>query len=260
MRKCFAVLLLTAVCMLGAPGGRGGGHSGGSRGGFSGGGSFGRGGSFGSGGYRGGYNSGGYNSHGSGYRGGYGQGGYRGGYGYGGYRGGYGYRGYGYGGYGFGLGFGLGLGGFGFGYGGFDYPGYGYGIGYGYDAYPGYSYGNSYAPAYYYEPAPVVTQTLPSRPVVVNQYYSQPYSQPATATSAVRERQDPPPGRDAQGQLQTLIAFPDGSVQIAVAYWTTGNTLHYVTRDKVEKQVALGLIDRAMTDQLNRERHVQFRP
>jgi len=255
MRKGFAVLLLTTVCMLGAPGGRGGGLSGGSRGGFSGGGSFGRGGGFGSGGFRGGSNSGGYRGGYSGYGGRGGYGGYRGGYGYGGSRGGYGDRGYGYGGYGLGLGFGLGFGSFGYGYGSFGYPYYGYGIGYGYDAYPGYDYGYSYAPSYY-EPAPVIAQPAPSRPVVINQYSSQ----PASAPYAARERQDPPPGRDAQGQMQTLIAFPDGSVQIAVAYWTSGNTLHYVTRDKIEKQVELSAIDRAMTDQLNRERHIQFRP
>jgi len=32
-----------------------------------------------------------------------------------------------------------------------------------------------------------------------------------------------------------------------------GQTLHYVTLDRQEKQVALGSIDRALTQQLNRE-------
>jgi hypothetical protein len=37
-----------------------------------------------------------------------------------------------------------------------------------------------------------------------------------------------------------------------------GQTLHYVTLDRQEKQVALGSIDRALTQQLNRERRVSI--
>ncbi len=96
----------------------------------------------------------------------------------------------------------------------------------------------------------------------MNQYYSQPQTSRATSAyqQPVREYQDPPPGRDAQGQMGTFIAFPDGTVQIAIAYWAEGSTLHYVTRDKVQKQVAMASIDRALTEQLNRERHLEFRP
>jgi len=165
------------------------------------------------------------------------------------------------------LGYGLGYGG-GY-YGGYGYPSY-YGYGSGYSYYPDY-YGSSsydYAPTYY--------ETSPAAPAVVNQYYSTPqanrqqtysqaypqtYSQNYSQTYApARERQDPPAGRDAQGQIGTMIAFPDGSVQIAVAYWTEGSTLHYVTRDKVQKQVSLSAIDRSLTDQLNRDRRTEFRP
>ncbi len=215
--------------------GRGGGGISSARG-FGGGSSFaGRG--YGGGGYRGG---------------GYGGGSYGGFYGGRGYYGGYGYRGFGYP-YAFGLGFGLGV--------GWGYPYYGwggYGYGYGYDPY--YSSAYSYVPAAYSEPSVYTQSVAPApvqrtSPVVINQYYSSP--------SPVRPRQDPPPGRDASGQLASgktyLIAFPDGSVAIAVAYWTNNGTLHYVTRDKVEKQVAVASIDRALTEQLNRERNVDFR-
>jgi hypothetical protein len=53
-----------------------------------------------------------------------------------------------------------------------------------------------------------------------------------------------------------LFAFPDGSVQVAVAYWTDNGTLHYVTRDKQQKTCSLAALDQATTRQLNRERGV----
>ncbi len=251
MRAAFAFIILSTAVAIAAPGGHGGGAVG--RGGGSGGGRVG-GSSF-SGGSRGGFSGGGYRG------GGYGGGGYRGGYGYGGggYRGGYGY---GYRGYGYGLGFGFGL--------GFGSPYYGYGYGYPYYSgyYPsyGYGYGADYGYGYSsYSAAPVYGTTVAQQqPAVVNQYYSTPnYSTPnysTQSTAPAREYQAPPPGRDAQGRLGTLIAFPDGSVQIAISYWTENGTLHYVTRDKTQKQVALTSIDRSMTDQLNRERGMDFRP
>jgi hypothetical protein len=56
-----------------------------------------------------------------------------------------------------------------------------------------------------------------------------------------------------------LIAFPNGTVQLAVAYWTTGNILHYVTRNKEQRQVPISSIDRELTEQLNSERGMTFR-
>ncbi len=234
----FLGILLSVTPVLSFGAARGGGGGGGSRGGSVGGGS--RGASVGGGGYRGG--------------GGYGGGGYRGsgygGYGYGGYRGGYGF------GLGLGLGFGFGYPYYGYGYGGYGYGGYGYGSygypGYGYSSYyPGTSYG--YDDSY-------------------SQGYSQSYAQPAqqqqpqlnvyAAPAQTREYQAPPVGRDAGGRMTSnqsnmyLLAFPDGTVAVAVAYWVDNGTLHYVTKDKAEKSVALSAIDRTTTDQLNRERGV----
>lgn len=232
------VFLLSTFSLTAAPrGGGSGGHS--SVGHSSGGASFGS--SRGSSG--GGFRSGGY---GGGYSGG------RGFYGGRGYYGGFGYRGWGYP---YAFGFGLGLG-WGYPYYGWGYPYYGsYGYGYGYDSYPAYSY----APAVYSEPntyqsAGYQSAAAPTQPVVINQTYA--------SAAPARPRQDPPPGRDASGHLTSpptyLIAFPDGSVTLAVAYWTDGGTLHYVTRDKAQKQVAIASIDRPLTEQLNRERHIEF--
>jgi len=55
-----------------------------------------------------------------------------------------------------------------------------------------------------------------------------------------------------------LVAFQDHSIRAAAAYWVDGRTLHYVTLQHEEKQAALDTVDRDLSMQLNRERHVQF--
>jgi hypothetical protein len=55
-----------------------------------------------------------------------------------------------------------------------------------------------------------------------------------------------------------LIAFQDHMIRAVAAYWVSGATLHYVSLDHQEHQVAMDQVDRAMSEQLNRERRVQF--
>ncbi len=50
-----------------------------------------------------------------------------------------------------------------------------------------------------------------------------------------------------------LIAFKDHSIYSAVAYWVQGDTLHYFTTGNTHNQVSLSLIDRDLTERLNRE-------
>jgi hypothetical protein len=132
---------------------------------------------------------------------------------------------------------------FGIGTGFWGYPGF-----YDYGFYGGYSYPypaySTYAPAYaypYYQPAP---------PVVVEQNYAPP-------PPVVREYapSGPPESRDPL----YLIAFKDHRIQAAIAYWVDGSTLHYVTREHEQREVSLDDIDRAFSEQLNRDRHVEFR-
>lgn len=233
MRALLLTFLLASTVLYGQRGG------GGSRGGGGG------------GGFRGGAGV----HTGSGFRGG---GGFHGG---GGFRGG-GFRGGGFrggGGFGFGHGF---RGGFGFGrgfynrgfYGAYWYPyfslgsygGYygGYYDPYYYSYYPDpYYYGSNYysAPAtsYYYAPAPVE----PREPVVINQYYTQP--RPAA-----------PPL--VSNSSYYLIALPNGTVEVAISYWVDRDILHFVTKNRIQRNVPLSAVDRDLTDQLNRERGVQF--
>ena len=74
-----------------------------------------------------------------------------------------------------------------------------------------------------------------------------------------------PPGASAQPQEQQeenadstepthyLIAFKDHTIYSAIAYWVEGSTLHYFTSGNVHNQVSLSLVDRPLTERLNKE-------
>jgi hypothetical protein len=230
-------------------------------GGMRGGGGFGggmRGGGFGGGGFRGG---GGFV--GGGFRGG----GFRGGFVGGGFRGGFnrfGFRGFNR--------FGFGFGGWGWPvvWGGGYWPSYSSGWGDPYDypgAYPA-SYAapamTSYYPAAYpaQQPAanpgnnvvvvypPMASADSPS-PLI--REYDQ-YGQEIRRAPAAVDNSASASG----GSPIYLIAFKDRSIRAANAYWVEGNILHYVTIDHQQREASLDNIDRALSEQLNRERRVAF--
>jgi hypothetical protein len=95
----------------------------------------------------------------------------------------------------------------------------------------------------YFGPAPS-DQGPPSDAAASNFHYYQAPSNSNTAPS------DP---------SYYLIAFKDHTVYSAVAYYTEGDTLHYFTSGNVHNQVSLSLVDRPLTEQLNRERNVDVR-
>jgi hypothetical protein len=222
--------IITAVSSYGQRGGShgggfGGGHSGGGgRGGFGGGS---RGGSFiGGGGFRGGSFGG---SHFVG-----------GGRGFGGSFRGYGYRSYyPYSTFAFGLGF-----------------GYGYGYPYFYDSYSYYPYPYAYSYPYAYDYGyPAYAYSQPAPPVVLQQNIgpSQAPSQPQTQNTYDPYR--------SQGRRETiyLIAYKDHVIRAALSYWVEGDTLYYIDRDHQQQTAPLDSIDRSFSEQLNRDRHVDFR-
>ncbi len=73
------------------------------------------------------------------------------------------------------------------------------------------------------------------------------------------------PGRepaDASADENTsyyLIAFKDHSIYSAFAYWVEGDTLHYVTPQRVHNQASLSLVDRELTEKLNRNHSMQVK-
>ena len=131
--------------------------------------------------------------------------------------------------------------------------GVGIGIGAGYWGYPSYyDYGYGAGYRYAYPPVAVIAPPIPyyePAPVVISQSFAPP--------PVVREYR--PPDSPVYREPIYLIAFRDHRIQAAVAYWVDGDTLHYVTRDREQRQVKLDEIDRPFSEQLNRDRRVDFR-
>ena len=76
----------------------------------------------------------------------------------------------------------------------------------------------------------------------------------------------PPDQAQAQGPEQAgtepthyLIAFKDHSIYSAVAYWVDGDTLHYFTTGSTHNQASVSLVDRELTERLNRDTGVEVK-
>jgi hypothetical protein len=89
---------------------------------------------------------------------------------------------------------------------------------------------------------------------VVTQNYGTPDPPPSSAQ--IRQY---PQNQEPSREPLYLIAFTDHRITAALAYWVEGDTLHYVTREHEQKQVPLDGVDRAFSEQLNRDRRVEFR-
>ncbi len=128
-------------------------------------------------------------------------------------------------------------------------------------AYPvyagGYGYDNSSAP----EPAPAPD-------AVVNQNFVPEHATPViheygddTASDSVRvydaPGREPVDSSSEDGVDYYLIAFKGHSIYSAFAYWVEGETLHYVTAQRVHNQASLSLVDRELTAKLNRNHKMQ---
>jgi hypothetical protein len=56
-----------------------------------------------------------------------------------------------------------------------------------------------------------------------------------------------------------MIAFNDGSIQAALAYSVDGDILRWTARNHVERRAPIAAVDRSFSEQLNRDRRVEFR-
>jgi hypothetical protein len=179
-------------------------------------------------------------------------------------------------------GFGVGLGEFGVGRGfgnrfdngvvvlPYPYPVGGYGYGYGdsggysdYGADPSAGYGYPAQPA---APTVIINQNFTSetaRPVV-REYTQDPSGgmrgyEPPSMNSV----QPYPSGAAVGGAPQEaptyLIAFKNHTIYATPTYWVEGDILHYISGQNMHNQVSLDLIDRDLTERLNRERNVEIR-
>jgi hypothetical protein len=143
-----------------------------------------------------------------------------------------------------------------------------------YPVYIGGGYGGY--PEYPQQPPPNITiinnppqQTVPQ--IVINQSFGAEYTKPPTQESGsgeegIRYYQAPvpePPARAMSPEQDSkptvyLIAFKDSTVQAALGYWIEGDTLHYVTTRGRPNKASLELVDASLSEQLNRERSVDF--
>jgi hypothetical protein len=56
-----------------------------------------------------------------------------------------------------------------------------------------------------------------------------------------------------------LIAFKDHTIRAAMGYAVEGTTIYYTTLEGTRERVPLDSVDREFSEQLNRERNVEFR-
>lgn len=134
-------------------------------------------------------------------------------------------------------------------------------------------YGNGYAPqdqppASAPPPNNVTVVYPPSQhasPVMIQagpdgEYYGPGQRQGATVYEAPRRTaaavEDQPEPADSN---HYLIAFKDHTIYSAVAYWADGDTLHYFTSGNTHNQASVSLIDRDLTERLNREMGTDFK-
>jgi hypothetical protein len=141
---------------------------------------------------------------------------------------------------------------------------------YGYPVYVPSYYDNSYyGGAYSGTTAPMtqpeqqqpnVTVIYPpqqANPVIINMGQDSPYGVQAYGRPQQSQSQQslyqPAPATATEEPVHYLLAFKDHSIYSAVAYWVDGDTVHYFTAGNTHNQASLALVDRELTERLNRE-------
>jgi hypothetical protein len=130
-----------------------------------------------------------------------------------------------------------------------------------------------YVPAYYdnsyYSGSTTAPMVQPQQPNVTVIYPPQqanpvfinmgpqdnPYGTPTNDRPQQHSLYQPRPAAEepAAEQVHFLLAFKDHSIYSAVAYWVDGDTVHYFTSGNTHNQASVSLIDRELTERLNRE-------
>jgi hypothetical protein len=133
---------------------------------------------------------------------------------------------------------------------------YGYPVPYAYPVYVGGYLDNDGPAAPAPQQPPTSTTIYPSQPAPVTSNdigSDNAQDDPTTPTAAVAERQPVEEPASTSEPSHYLIAFKDHTVYSAVAYWVDGDTLHYFTPGNTHNQVSLSLVDRGLTERLNKE-------
>ena len=86
----------------------------------------------------------------------------------------------------------------------------------------------------------------------------------ADTRSAAKEKAKQVESRPTRGSVADekpniyLIALKDSTVRTAIGYWTDGGTLHYVSPDSSVNHVTLDMVDRELSERLNKDRKLEF--
>jgi hypothetical protein len=105
---------------------------------------------------------------------------------------------------------------------------------------------------------------MPPNGMMPSGQYAQPPQQQRPFGMQVYQGGEPVPPAEASAPPEDerphyLIAFKDHSIYSAVAYWFDGDTLHYFTSGDKHNQAPAALLDRPLTERLNRESGVDFK-
>jgi len=133
---------------------------------------------------------------------------------------------------------------------------YGYPFAYGYPVYVGGYLDDAYPaepPPAEQQPDVAVSDPSPPAQSVIQYFGSDDARDPTTPTAADDDLQPVEEPASTYEPSQYLLAFKDHSVYSAVAYWVDGDTLHYFTSGNTHNQVSVTLVDRDLTERLNRE-------
>jgi hypothetical protein len=151
------------------------------------------------------------------------------------------------------------------------YPVY---VGGGYGGYGGYYDPSAFTPDAMAQQAfvpqqPNMTMAYPqqqqeARPTIIEmrpdgQYTTRQQAVPPPYLAADPRQQQMAAPQDSPDQPHCLIAFKDHTVYSSVAYWFDGETLHYFTDGSTHNQASVSLIDRPLTERLNREMGIDFK-
>ncbi len=136
--------------------------------------------------------------------------------------------------------------------------------------YVGGGYGGYYDGSYQGAPPPQqqpnITVIYPPQPapVIINQFGPGNAAGPPPDTVSLYQA-PVTGGGNASGESMNerpsgfLIALQDHTIYSAVAYWIEGDTLHYFTTGNVHNQASVALVDRELTERLNREKGTEVR-
>ena len=118
----------------------------------------------------------------------------------------------------------------------------------------GYGDGSNAAPPAPQQPNVTVVYPPQPAPVIINQFGPGAMPPPPSGREQVPSYQPETTQADDQASADHyLIALTDHTIYSVVAYWVDGDTLHYFTAGNVHNQASLSLVDRTLTERLNKE-------